>query len=47
MTNRIALILGLVLVLTFGVDHFANQSHMAIFLGQKIMAFTNYLEFWR
>lgn len=47
MNDRIALILGLVLVLIFGVDHFANQSQLAIFIGQRIMAFTNYLEFWR
>lgn len=47
MTDRIALILGLLLVLSLGVDHFVNQSQVAIFLGQRIMAFTNYLEFWR
>lgn len=47
MTDRIALILGLLLVAIFGVDHFVFQSQLAVFLGQKIMGFINFLEFWR
>ncbi|WP_299962286.1 hypothetical protein [uncultured Roseobacter sp.] len=47
MTNRIALVLGLVLlglvaidVMVFGMDH-------VVFVGRKLLALIDYVAFWR
>ena len=47
MTDRIALGLGLLIVLMVGLDAFLYGSDHFIFLGKKLMAFIEWLAFWR
>ncbi|MDZ4096618.1 MAG: hypothetical protein U1D35_17100 [Paracoccaceae bacterium] len=47
MTDRIALILGALLVVAMAVDILANSGAALIFLGQKLAGLVEYLAFWR
>jgi hypothetical protein len=46
MTNRIALVLGLFIAAFFVID-FALGLGGSLFLGQKFVAFVEFLAFWR
>lgn len=47
MTNRLALILGLLLVLAVGLDvALVGDAHL-IFLAKKFMELLNWVAFWR
>ncbi|WP_199178502.1 hypothetical protein [Acidimangrovimonas sediminis] len=47
MTDRLALILGLLLVLMFGADFLFNHGDATLFLARKLTELVDYLEFWR
>lgn len=47
MTDRIALVLGLVLVGLIAVDVFANDGAALLFLLRKVFVFIEFLAFWR
>lgn len=47
MTDRLALILGLLLILLFGADFLFDGGQMTIFLAKKFAGLVNYIEFWR
>ncbi|WP_176214266.1 hypothetical protein [Roseovarius sp. A-2] len=47
MTNRIAIILGLIIVAGLGFDMIRNDSAGLVFLGRKFIEFVEYLAFWR
>ena len=47
MTNTIALYLGIVILGAIGLDIFANDGHVAIFLTRKLVGFIEYVAFWR
>ncbi|WP_168733027.1 hypothetical protein [Aliigemmobacter aestuarii] len=47
MTDRIALVLGLVLVALILTDVLANGGDVLLFLARKFAGFLDYLMFWR
>jgi len=47
MTDRLALILGALLILLFGADFLFNHGDVTLFLAKKLASLVNYLEFWR
>lgn len=47
MTDRLAVILGLLLILFFGADMAFNGGEITINLARKFMALLDYIEFWR
>lgn len=47
MTDRLALIFGIVLILIFGSDFLFNGGQGTIFLARKFTALVNYVQFWR
>jgi hypothetical protein len=47
MTNQIALVLGVVLVLAIGADLAIEDGAGLIFLAQKLDALIEWLAFWR
>ena len=47
MTDRIALILGLLLVGLIALDVFANGGDVLLFLARKFAVFLDFLMFWR
>lgn len=47
MTNRIALILGLLLLTAIAIDLFIYGSEHLIFLGKKLFELTEWMAFWR
>lgn len=47
MTNRIALILGLLIVALFVADALVLHWNLPIFLGKKFAALIEFLSFWR
>ncbi|WP_374636680.1 hypothetical protein [Paracoccus sp. (in: a-proteobacteria)] len=47
MTNRIALILGLLIVALFLADALVLHWNLPIFLGKKFAGLIEYLSFWR
>ncbi|MDE3079202.1 MAG: hypothetical protein KGI94_04145 [Paracoccaceae bacterium] len=46
MTDRIALILAILIVAVLAIDHFHNHSELALFLGHKLAALIDFLKFW-
>ncbi len=46
-TNRIAIILGLLIAGFFIADGFFYDWQMSLFLGRKFLALTEYIKFWR
>lgn len=46
MTNRIALVLALVVVAVFAVDAFAFEGALPVFLGRKGLEFIDWMAFW-
>lgn len=46
-TDRLALILALVLILAFGLDFQLNHGGVTIFLARKLADLVEFLEFWR
>lgn len=46
MTNRIAVILGIIIIAVLAIDHFQYHSELALFLGHKLIAFIDFLKFW-
>lgn len=47
MTNRIALVLGVLLVATLSVDVLLYGSEHLIFLGKKLFELIDWIAFWR
>lgn len=47
MTNRIALVLGLMILAMFAVDAIFFTGELPVFLGKKITTLIEYLSFWR
>ncbi|SHE34589.1 hypothetical protein SAMN05444273_101159 [Litoreibacter ascidiaceicola] len=47
MTNKIAIVLGLLIVGIFAADLFVFGWDLHIFLGKKLMVLTEYMAFWR
>lgn len=47
MTNRIALILGLLIVTLFAVDALVLHWNLPVFLGKKFAGLIEFLSFWR
>ena len=47
MTDRIAIVLGVLLILFFGADLVFNAGRVTLFLAQKFFELVDYVEFWR
>ena len=47
MTDRIALIFGIVLILLFGADFLLDGGQVTLFLAKKLAGLINYVQFWR
>ena len=47
MTDRIALILAILIVALCALDLFANGGGVLFFLARKLFVFVEYLSFWR
>lgn len=47
MTNRIALVLGLLIVALFVLDALFLGGGLPVFLGKQIASLIEYLSFWR
>ena len=47
MTNRIALVLGMLILLPFVIDAFFLHWGLPVFLGKQFAALIEYLSFWR
>lgn len=47
MTNKLAIVLALLVVAFFVTDAFAFDGAMGVFLGQKFFVFLDWLAFWR
>lgn len=47
MTNSIALVLGLILILAVGTDYFVYDSEHLLFLGKKFFVLLDWVAFWR
>jgi hypothetical protein len=46
-TDRIALVLGLLIVGLVGLDVFLNDGASLIFLARKLLSLMDYLRFWK
>lgn len=47
MTNRIALVLGLLLLAAVALDLFLFGSEHMVFIGKKLFELTEWMAFWR
>lgn len=47
MTNRIALILGVLLLAVFVSDALLFQARLDVFVGRQLLNLTDYIAFWR
>ena len=47
MTNQIALGLGALILLFFGVDYLVYQWDLTVFLGRKLVELIEWMAFWR
>ncbi len=47
MTNRLAIIFGLIIIALFLADHFYFGWNLPVVLGKKLAELTEYLAFWR
>ena len=47
MTNRIAIILGLIILSGLAFDTIRNDSAGLLFLGRKFIEFVEFVAFWR
>ena len=47
MTNKLAIILGLVVVGLISADLYLNDGSELLFLGRKFLDLVNYIAFWR
>ena len=47
MTNKIAIVLGLVILGLFALDYFIIGADSHIFLGRKLGELIEYMDFWR
>ncbi len=47
MTNRIAIVLALLVVAVFAVDAYAFGGTLPVFLGRKMLNLLTWLAFWR
>ncbi|RCW86685.1 hypothetical protein DFP89_10472 [Paracoccus lutimaris] len=47
MTNRIALVLGLLILIPFVADALVLHSGLPVFLGKQFATLIEYLSFWR
>ncbi|WP_421704543.1 glyceraldehyde-3-phosphate dehydrogenase [Aliiroseovarius sp.] len=47
MTNQIALVLAILVIAFFGTDFLIMDGSMSLFLGKKMLEFTEWLAFWR
>lgn len=46
MTDRLAIILGIIILLLVGYDIFMNSGNALIFLIRKLADLINYIKFW-
>ena len=47
MTDKIAIVLAVLICGILAADHFVFAWDLHIFLGRKLLQLTNYLAFWR
>lgn len=47
MTNKLAIIIGALLVALFAADHFMLHWGLPVMLGKKLALLTEYIAFWR
>jgi hypothetical protein len=47
MTNRIAIVLGLLIICAIAVDYFLYGTEHAVFLAKKLTDLIEWLAFWR
>jgi hypothetical protein len=47
MTNRIALVLAIIILGLFATDFVLNDGRASLFLGVKFAALVDYIKFWR
>lgn len=47
MTNQLAIILGLIILVALGLDYYYADWANTIFLGRKLNDLIEYLAFWR
>jgi len=47
MTNKIALVLGLLIIGLFALDHYVIGADIHIFLARKLGDLIEYMAFWR
>lgn len=47
MSNRLAFVLAIIVVLIVGVDVFLRDAEWTIFLTKKLLELTEWLAFWR
>ncbi|WP_456389207.1 hypothetical protein [Profundibacter sp.] len=47
MTNKLAIIFGLVIIAIFLADHYWLHWNLPIMLGKKLALLTEYIAFWR
>ncbi len=47
MTNRISIVLGLMIAALFLADHFWLHWDLPVFLGRKVSDLLDYIAFWR
>ncbi|WP_164738276.1 hypothetical protein [Frigidibacter oleivorans] len=47
MTDRIALVLGILIALVFVIDALAFGGSLPLFLGRRLAGLIEYLAFWR
>ena len=47
MTNKLALIFGLIIIAIFLADHYYFYWNLPVMLGKKLAILTEYIAFWR
>lgn len=47
MTDRLAIVLAVLILAGLAVDHFANQGAATFYLAHKVTDFIDFLQFWR
>jgi len=47
MTNKLAIIFGVLIVVLFLADHFFFDWNLPVTLGKKLAVLSNYIAFWR
>ena len=47
MTNRIAVVLAIIIVAAIAADQLFNEGIAGVFLGRKFLGLLNWIAFWR